>query len=103
MQLRCARRQEREHTLTCFPAAAPHAAQPLPLREYCGCMLLRMLTMNAAVFAVPWWPAHARTVWPTCLQVAVQLVCALHAPRQIRLVRERWAHTAARAARAHEE
>ena len=90
-------------SLTCSGAPWPHASQPLPLRQYCVCMLLRLLTMNAAVFAVPWWPEHARTVWPTCLQMAVQLVCAVHAPRQIRLVRERWAHTAVRASRRHEE
>ena len=92
-----------EIALTSSTAPWPPAPQPLPLRQYLACMLLRLLTMNAAVFAVPWWPEHARTVWPTCLQLTVQLVCALHAPRQIRLVRERWAHTAVRASRRHEE
>jgi hypothetical protein len=87
--------------LTAYAACVP-AAQPLPLRQYMGLLLLRFLTLNVAMFAVPWWPEHARTVWPTCLQAAVQLACMLHAPRQMRLVRERWAHSAARA-RGHED
>jgi hypothetical protein len=85
-----------------FAFARACGSQTLPLRPYMCIMLLRMVTMNAAVFAVPWWPVHARAVWPNCLQAAVQLVCLLHAPRQIRLIRERWAHTATRA-RTHEE
>ena len=93
-------RQSALRALTACPLRP--RAQPLPLGPYVGVLLLRFLTLNAAMFAVPWWPEHARTVWPTCVQAVVQVACMLHAPRQLRLVRQRWLHTAARA-RAHED
>ena len=73
---------------TCPPRAR---AQPFPLRTYMTCLAIRGLCVNAAVFTVPWWPAHTRAMWPTLLQFAVHLALMVHAPRQSRLVRARWA------------
>jgi poly-beta-hydroxyalkanoate depolymerase len=56
-----------------------------------ACLIIRSLCVNAAVFTVPWWPAHAREMWPTLLQLAVHLALLVHAPRQNRLMRARWA------------
>ena len=67
-------------------------------------LFMRAITLCTSIYLVAWWPAHAREMWPTLLQLAVHLLLLAHAPRQDRLMRARWRALRAGSDRArHEE